>query len=307
MSQSSGVRRFRWQSTRGAYVLLALLTILWSSNWIFMKLALANAHPAVFNADRTLLAVGCLFAWLIATRRLRWPHAWGPIVVTGFFQTTVNFGATTMAVGGGDVGRAAVLVFTMPFWTLLLAAPILHERVRGSQWFAIAFAVTGLTLVVQPWHWHGDLAARGWAVLSGFGWAAGSVATKYYRREIRLDATNFIAWQMAAGAIPLVIIAHAFAFPATQWSAAQVLLLVQVGVVSTGLGFVLWVAILAWLPAGTASMNMLAIPVIALILSMIVFGETLSREEWLGIAAIATGLVLVAVPGLRRRVPAGPR
>ncbi len=301
MTAQVSARRFRWQSMRGAYVLLVLLTILWSSNWIFMKLALANAHPVVFNADRTLLAVGCLFAWLVATRRLRWPQAWGPIIVTGFFQTTVNFGATTMAVGSGDVGRAAVLVFTMPFWTMLLAAPILHERVRGSQWFAIAFAGIGLTLVVQPWNWQGDIAARGWAVLSGFGWAAGSVATKYYRRDIKLDATNFIAWQMAVGAIPLVIIAHAFGFPATQWSAVQVLLLLQVGVVSTGLGFLVWVVILAWLPAGTASMNMLAIPVIALVSSMLVFGETLSGEEWLGIAAIGAGLALVALPSLGAR------
>jgi drug/metabolite transporter (DMT)-like permease len=90
------------------------------------------------------------------------------------FQTTINFGATTMAVAGGGAGRTSVLVFTMPFWTLLIARPVLHERVRGLALAAIVFAFAGLLLVVEPWAWHGDLAPKLWAVLSGFGWAAGT-------------------------------------------------------------------------------------------------------------------------------------
>jgi drug/metabolite transporter (DMT)-like permease len=292
---------FSVQSKRGAYALLMLLTVLWGSNWIFLKFAFAHASPVVFNAQRAWVAVATLFAWLIVARRLRLPRAWWPIVVTGFFQTTLNFGATAMAVAGGGAGRASVLVFTMPFWTLLIAAPVLGERVRGAQWIAIAFALLGLALVVQPWNWQGDLSARGWAVLSGFAWAVGSVLTKYYQRDVDLDATNFIAWQMAAGAIPLAILPFTGVYPATQWSVTQVLLLIQVGAISTALGFLLWVLILQWLPAGTASMNMLAIPVIALVSSMIIFGETLDTVEWIGIACIAAGLALVTTRNFRAR------
>ena len=65
--------------------------------------------------------------------RNRGPRSRSP----GFFQTTVNMGSTTMAVADGGAGRAAVLVFTMPFWTVLLAWPVLGERVRGIQWIAV--------------------------------------------------------------------------------------------------------------------------------------------------------------------------
>lgn len=280
---------------RGAYALLALLTVIWGSNWIFIKLALVNADPVAFNAERTALAVASLFAWLAATGNLRWPRAWWPIVVTGFFQTTLNFGATTMAIAGGGAGRASVLVFTMPFWTLLIAAPVLGERVRGMQWLAIALALAGLTLVVAPWNWQGDLWGRGYAVLSGFAWAAGSVALKYYERRVGIDATNFIAWQMAVGALPIVALPFLLDVPASHWSLTQALLLVQVGTVSTALGFLMWLAILRRLPAGTASMNMLAIPVIALVLSMIVFGERLTPREWTGIGLIAAGLAVITL------------
>ena len=68
---------------------------------------------------------------------------------------------------------------------------------------------------------------------------------------------------------------------------------------STAFGFLLWIAILRFLPAGTASLNMFAIPVIALLLSMAVFGERLTPREWIGIACIGAGLLIVTWRALR--------
>jgi drug/metabolite transporter (DMT)-like permease len=236
---------------------------------------------------------------LVARRGPLLPESWWAVMVTGFFQTTINFGSTTMALAGGGAGRTAVLVFTMPFWTLLLARLVLHERVRGAQWLAIACAVAGLTLLVEPWRWHGELGPKLWAVLSGFGWAAGTVLTKYFQRSKTFDTLNFITWQMLVGVLPLTLVPLLLDLPATRWSPLQALLLAYVAVVSTALGFILYIAILRWLPAGTASLNMFAIPVIALVTSMLVFGEALAVNEWLGIALIALGLAIISLLALR--------
>ncbi|MBK9114550.1 MAG: DMT family transporter [Betaproteobacteria bacterium] len=286
-------------SRRGAYMALGALTLIWGSNWITMKLALQHADPVVLNVQRTWLAALVLFAVLIAQGRPLAPASWLAIVVTGFFQTTINFGSTTMALAGGGAGRTSVLVFTMPFWTLLIAWPVLHERVRGSQWLAVVLAFAGLTLVVAPWDWSGDLTPKLWAVFSGFGWAAGTVATKYFQRGKSFDPLNFMAWQMAIGVLPLTLLPVFADFPATRWSPTYALLLVLVGVVSTGIGFMLWIAILRFLPAGTASLNMFAIPVIALVSSMLVFGERLTENEWIGIALIGAGLAIVSLHAWR--------
>jgi drug/metabolite transporter (DMT)-like permease len=288
-------RRLSVQSRRGAYVALAFLTVIWGSNWVAMKLALQSADPVIFNVQRTWVATAVLFAVLFWRRGSLLPESWIAVIVTGIFQTTINFGSTTMAVAGGGAGRTSVLVFTMPFWTLLLAWPVLNERIRGYQWPAVACALAGMVLLVEPWQWHGELAPKLWAVLSGFGWAAGTVATKYFRRGHRFDALNFIAWQMLLGVLPLTLLPLFLDLPSTQWSVTYALLLLQVGAVSTALGFLLWIAILRWLPAGTASLNMFAIPVIALLSSMAVFGERLSRSEWLGIGCIGAGLALISV------------
>ena len=289
-----------------AYAALALLTLVWGSNWIVMKFALVDANPVTFNVQRTWVAVIILFAVMLAQGRSLRPVHWTAAVVTGLLQTTINSGATTMALAAGGAGRTSVLVFTMPFWTLLIAWPVLHERVRGLQWLAIVCALCGLALLVEPWDWRGELAPKLWAVLSGFGWASGTVAMKYFQRRYNLDALQFIAWQMLAGALPLTVLEALLPLEPTRWSVAQALLLLYVGGVSTAAGFLLWLAVLRHLPAGTASLNMFAIPVIALALSRVVFGETLSRNEWLGMAMIALGLVILTMRALRGRGVSDP-
>lgn len=290
-------------SRRGAYALLALLTLVWGLNWIAMKLALRDADPVVLNAQRSVLAVIVLFVAMLAAGTSLRPPSWRAIAITGLFQTTLNFGSTVMALGtGGGAGRTSVLVFAMPFWTLLLAWPILHERVRGVQWLAIVLAFAGLALVVDPWHWTGDLTAKAWAILSGVGWAVGTICMKYFQRDRKLDLVNFIAWQMLVGTIPFLLLPAFHDYPATRWSVTQVLLLVHIGVVSTAAGFLAWIEILRWLPAGTASLNLFAIPVIALLSSMAVFGERLTASEWAGIACIGAGLAVLC--GIALRTPA---
>jgi len=290
-------RRLSVRSRRGAYVALAALTAIWGSNWIAMKLALARADPIVFNIERTWVAIAVLFAVLLWRRRRFLPESWTAVVVTGFFQTTINFGSTTMALAEGGAGRTSVLVFTMPFWTLLLAWPVLGERVRGTQWLAIAFALVGLALVVEPWNWQGELKPKLWAVLSGFGWAAGTIAMKYFQRARGFDMLNFIAWQMLIGILPLCLLPFVMPLPGTQWGVTYGLLLLWAGALSTAIGFLLWIGVLRFLTAGTASLNMLAVPVIALLSSMLVFGERLVPAEWVGIGCIGAGLAIISARG----------
>jgi drug/metabolite transporter (DMT)-like permease len=301
----------RVSSRRAAYVVLACLTLVWGLNWVCMKAALLHVDPLTFNVQRTWLAVLVLFAVVLARGGRVLPHSWRAVLVTGFFQTTINFGSTIMAVAGGGAGRASVLVFTMPFWTLLMAWPVLHERVRPAQLVAIAFALAGLVITVAPWDWHGGLAPKFWAVLSGFGWAAGTVAVKYFQRDADFDMLTFITWQMALGVLPLTLVPWLAGMPATEWTLLQGTLLFIIGVVATAGGFLAWMEVLRWLPAGTASLNMFAIPVIALLSSMVVFDERLAGNEWIGIALIGAGLGLLtwqAIAGGRRAalLPATP-
>jgi drug/metabolite transporter (DMT)-like permease len=111
---------------------------------------------------------------------------------------------------------------------------------------------------------------------------------------------NFLAWHLLVGVLPLTPLPWLLELPSVQWSAAFAGLLVWTAVVSTALGFVMWIEILRHLSAGAAALNMFAIPVIALLSSMAIFGERLTASEWAGIACIAGALCILSGHTLAR-------
>jgi drug/metabolite transporter (DMT)-like permease len=71
------LRALRVRSRRGAYVALLVLTAIWGSNWIAMKLALVHADPVIFNLHRTWVAIAVVFGVLLWRRRsLPLPQSW---------------------------------------------------------------------------------------------------------------------------------------------------------------------------------------------------------------------------------------
>jgi drug/metabolite transporter (DMT)-like permease len=125
------------------------------------------------------------------------------------------------------------------------------------------------------------------------------LSTKWFQRRRAFDPINFTAWLMAIGLLPFFPFIAFRGAPAVAWDLAYVLELFYVGVVSTAFGWILWLAVLRRLTANAASFNMLAIPVVALTSSMLVFGEQLTGEEWIGIVLIGAGLAVLGALGVR--------
>ncbi len=57
---------------------------------------------------------------------------------------------TLIALDLGGVGRTAVLVYTMPFWVIVIARVWLKEKMRPLQWAAIGLAFAGLLGIGRP-------------------------------------------------------------------------------------------------------------------------------------------------------------
>ena len=120
----------------------------------------------------------------------------------------------------GSAGKTSVLTYTMPFWLLLIAWPVLGERIRGTQWVAVVLALAGLLFVLDPWGLHG-LAAGLLAVAGGLSWAIASVLFKIIRRRHQVEILSFTAWQGLLGSIPLIVAAFATATHGPTWNGAS--------------------------------------------------------------------------------------
>jgi drug/metabolite transporter (DMT)-like permease len=201
----------------------------------------------------------------------------------------------TWALVEGGPGKTAVLIFTMPIWTLLMAWPILGERIRGKQWLAALSTLVGLLLIIEPWDMQSSLFSKFLGLIAALFWAIGSILVKRLRSRHKVDLLALTAWQMLLAAVPLVLLALIVPEHATNWTVTYISILTFISVVSTGLCWWLWIYILDRVPAWEASLSVLGTPVVAILSSRLILGESFKISEVIGILLIGTGLVLLSL------------
>ncbi|NDU88231.1 MAG: EamA family transporter [Ferrovum sp.] len=276
---------------------LVVLSLTWGYSWVAAKEGLSYAGPLHFAAQRAVLGGLALLALLPLTgRSWRWQLPRETLVI-GLIQVSGFMLFQTWALVTGGPGKTAVLIFTMPIWTLLLSGLVLREPVKGAQWIAAGLTLAGLLLIIEPWEMHTSLLSKCLGLLAALCWAIGTILVKRLRQRHAVDLLNLTAWQMAMGAIPLVVAATLVPEHATHWTLSYGEILAFMSLASTALCWWLWLYILDRVPAWEASLSVLGTPVVAILSSRWVTGEGFHWAEVSGILLIGMGLVFLAVIG----------
>jgi drug/metabolite transporter (DMT)-like permease len=294
------------RETRRAVVVLVLLVVMWGYSWITSKIGLDYASSIDVVALRLSLGLMTLFAGLLWTRRSLRPRHWKALLIIGLIQTGAFLLLNTWALSEGGPGKTSVLVFTMPFWVLVFAWPILHERIRGLQWIAVALAVAGLVCVLEPWQMHTSMFSKTLAVIAGMCWAIGVVYAKQLHNQTRVEPLAFTFWQMLIGLAPVLLCQAFIDRPPIAWTNTFIVVTLFNGIVATGVGWLAWLYVLHRLPAGTTSLSSLGIPVIAILSSWIQLGEEPGGWELAGMLLIGLALALLSYLSIRRHEEAEP-
>ncbi len=290
---------------RKAYLALAAVTILWGYNWVIMKESLQYCDPFVFTAMRIFAGSFILLLILAWKRRSIVPHNIPLLILTGILSTTGGTAVAMWALTSGEAGKTAILVYTMPFWALLLGWPILSERIRGLHWLAAGLALSGLMLILAPWKISLDIAGSLLAIAAGLMWAAGSILIKIMAKKSDFDLLSVTAWQLFFGAIPIGVLVVLIPSPLVSWTPYLLGALTYNIVFATAIAVLLWFYALQKLPAGSATMGTLATPVIGAVAAAIQLGERPSVTDMAGMILILCGIVLLTFLDLRRSREAG--
>jgi drug/metabolite transporter (DMT)-like permease len=278
------------------------MSAIWGYNWVVMKEGLRFCDPFVFAAIRVLPAAIILFGILLRTNKDWRPRQVQWTVLLGLLSTTLGFGLPLWALSGGPAGKTAVLLYTMPFWVILLAWPILGERIKGLEWLAVIIAFAGLALIVAVDAIGANLWSSVLAVMAGISWAGSAIITRIMRRDPEFDVLSVTTWQMIYGVGPLIIISVLVPSPPIQWTPVFIAALLYNIILVSVVAFLLWFYILERLQAGMATMGTLVTPVLALIFARIQLGETPPSREALGFILILSGIgLLSAIAFLRNR------
>jgi drug/metabolite transporter (DMT)-like permease len=289
----TSLARARWFLPLGLFV----LSVTWGYTWVLAKQALGFAPPFAFAAERCVGGAMALFLALKLMGRPLKLVAPLPTLAIGLSQVAGFMLFQNWALVAGGPGKTAVLIFTMPIWTLLLGWPFLGERVRGKQWLAAGSTLLGLLLIIEPWNMHTSLLSKFLGVMAALCWAIGTVLVKRLRAKQPVDLLSLTAWQMLIGAVPLVVLAAVVPEHATNWTGSYVGILIFMSVISTAFCWWLWITLLDRVPAWEASLSVLGTPVVAIFSSRMILGEDFKLSEVMGILLIGVGLALLSLFG----------
>jgi len=279
-----------------AILLVVLLTLIWGLFWPIMKVALAEIP--IFSFRALCAGLGALGLFLLA--RLdgvswsidpadRWPALFaGLLNVTGWFWLSA-VGVTLM-----PAGRAALLAYTWPLWAFLLAVPVLGDKATPARLLGLALGLGGIAVLAGNSLQDIAEAPLGAAAIIGAAmvYAAGTVLQK--RIAWRTPILTLCAWQLLAGAIPLVIAAgfldvgavHAVSLGAALATAYTVVF----GVI---FGYYAWFKVIGMLTVGALSLSTLLVPVVGVLSSAVLLHERLGWREILAMLLIGGALTTV--------------
>ncbi len=278
-----------------------LLSIIWGSTWLFIKLGLQDLPPLTFAGIRFVIAASILLL-LVRLRRIPLPRErrdWTLIVVTGLLAFTLNYGLLFWGEQRTSSGLAAILQTIIPAFGLVIAHYHLpDERITWLKLCGILMGVCGVVLIFSdqmsvegPSAFWGSVAI----VVGAFCVAYSNVLVK--SRAHHLDPAILAAGQMSVGLVPLLLVGIAAEGNPLKfrWTPLAVASLLYLALVGSSLAFLLFYWLVRHMEVTKTMLIALVTPLVAVTLGMIVLDEKLTWRIATGGVCVMAGIGLIVV------------
>jgi len=284
---------------RGAALLgLVGLTLAWGLNWPIMKFSLRELSPLYFRAATMTGGSLLLLAWFTARGHdMRLPRsAWLALALLAAPNVLGWHLFSILGVQELASGRAAILGFTMPIWTAVLAVLFFGEPLTRRVAIGVACAAAAIALLVA--HELVALAGRPlgivWMQLAALSWAFGTIRMR--RTRLALSTQAITVWMMLLSSAAFWLIAPVFEpWPRWQFSAPMWVALAWGVAINYGIAQVVWFNLARTLPPTASAFSIMAVPVVGTVSAIAIVGEVQRWQDWAAalfvILAIASALL----------------
>lgn len=289
---------------------IAVLGAVWGSSFFFFEVALETLGPVTVAFARVAIAALVLFG-LLRIARLALPtdwRSWRALAVMGILNNAIPFTLIAWAQVAIEGGLASILNATTPIFSVVLAVFVARQEALTAKRLAgVLLGFGGVVVLIGP----GALSSLGVSVFSQslvlLGALSYASAAIYARRHLVAHpplVTSFA--QVATAAAVLLPLAFAIERP---WEASPTIAtwgaLLAIGTLGTAFAYPLYFFLLRRTGATNLMLVTLINPVTALLLGIVVLGETPGWTAFAGMALIFAGLATIdgrlVDYGLRRR------
>lgn len=283
---------------------LLVSVLVWGINFAVVKAVLAVMSPHAMNLFRLTISAVTLGLLYALQQRKKGEPFWAPVREFGgqllalgllgflFYQLCFIIGVSLT-----KAGSAALIMASSPLWTALIGHVVGFDKVPRAAWLGLLATLAGAIVIVLGSSNAIDFSndaflGNSLMMLAAVLWGAYTAFSKPVSRHATPVSISFLGLLFA---LPFLIALGIPELDTVIWSEVNYWIWIAIlfsGALSTGITVAIWnTAIRAVGPSQTAVYGNL-VPVIALISSFFLLGETVSWVQGLGGVLIIGGLLL---------------
>ncbi|MDZ7626933.1 MAG: DMT family transporter [Parvularculaceae bacterium] len=296
------------------WMLLAGLSMLGGSAFVFIHSALESVPPAIVSIGRLWIAAIALYAamrakgrrfppLLVRTKSGLRPHRlWAWMSVVGVVGYTIPFFIFPWAQQFVPSGLAGVYMAFMPIWTLGLAFLFASEALTPARIAGFGLAAVGVLVLLGPEAIAGAgasrVAAQASLLLATLLYAVSAVISRRAPPARRLVFSAGIVLAGAVFATPALFITP---IEPERWSAASVASIVALGLGPTAIGSLALILLIRRVGASFMALANYVTPLFAVAAGAALYGERLGLNVFIALVLIFGGVAIS-----QRRAKAAP-
>nr|WP_314686833.1 EamA family transporter [uncultured Pantoea sp.] len=287
-------------------MLLALCVVVaWGVNFVVIKLGLQGMPPFLLAGLRFALVA---FPALLFVKRPAIPLRW--LVTYGMTISFGQFAFLFLAIKlGMPAGVASLVLQAQAFFTLLLGALLLAEKLRWNHITGIVIATLGMYLLASAGMTGQTaggitLTTMLLTLAAAASWGLGNITNKVILRNHRVPVMSLVVWSALVPVIPFfacswwfegrTLIVHSLQGISLQ----TILALIYLAFIATIIGYGIWGRLLSRYETWRVAPLTMLVPVVGIISAAVVLDEALTTQELLGAAVIVAGLLINVFGGL---------
>jgi O-acetylserine/cysteine efflux transporter len=277
-----------------AFGVAVLIAAIWGFNFVVIKVGVSGMPPLMLAALRFLFsALPAAFFVKKPAAPMRKVAAYGLLLGVGefgFLFTAIKLGAPS--------GLSSILLQSQAFFTAILAALFLGEKLRAHNVVGMVVAAAGLAVFA--------FASSGGAgglspllvsmiALAALGWAGANIVA---RKMPGANALGLMVWSSLFSPLPLAALSLAFEGPRAIGAAFRDISALTIGalaylvLLSTLLGYGLWNRLIMSHGASRIAPFSLMVPIFGLASASLVLGESFGLVDAIGATLVLGGLLV---------------
>ena len=287
-----------------AWLTICLITVAWASSLILAKIAfLEGLTPIIFVALRYTIACPFLIvAVYMSNRRSRMRgnirNSWRIILLAGLTGPFLSQVLQYIGLSMTTASETILLLNMSPVFAVLMAAPVLKEKITSEKIGGLLLAAIGAGLIVLGGTPLDDafgplrLLGNTIVIVSTFLFAVNGIAGKMAIKSV--DAVSLTLYSTLF-AVPFIWLSAAFTEDITvilRLSASVWAIILWVGVVNTALAFVLYYNAMNHIEASRIQIALNLITVWGVLMAFLILGEPLFALQLVGGAMTIIGVII---------------